>query len=252
MAAVRLRMSWPLSQRLKYYWRFRWGITLRYGAPVFDRLQQARHGRRIAAIPLPRDPLFVIGHWRTGTTLAHELLSLDDRFRSPSTYEVFNPRNFLVTEGFFTERTRALIPKTRPQDSMPVDWDLPQEDEFALVMQRAPSAYTFGHQGTFTGTALERIEQSLVVDTLPEEQRRVWMRAWTGFLRTLQVRREGRLLLKSPSHTFRLPLVELTFPAAQYIYMVRNPSTLVPSTTALIKAMMPKPVQPVMIANRCG
>src|SRR5947209_14240543 len=35
-------------------------------------VQQLAYGRRIAATPRPDAPLFVLGHWRTGTTLLHE------------------------------------------------------------------------------------------------------------------------------------------------------------------------------------
>jgi hypothetical protein len=237
------------SEHLRYYWRYRWGIALKYGAPLFNRLQRMRYGRRIAAVDLPDDPLFVIGHWRTGTTLVHELLSLDDRFRSPSTYEAFNPGNFFVTERFFKERTRSLLPKTRAQDPMPVDWDLPQEDEFALAAAQAPSPYTIWQRETLDDEMVARVEQTLVIETLQAAERDIWTRRWTTFLRALRARRDGRLLLKSPTHTFRLPLLERLFPAAQYVYMVRHPASIVPSTAHLIRTMMPERNQRLMTAN---
>ena len=42
-------------------------------------LQLLFWGRRIARTQLQGDPIFVIGHWRSGTTLLHELLVLDER-----------------------------------------------------------------------------------------------------------------------------------------------------------------------------
>ncbi|HVA85305.1 MAG TPA: sulfotransferase, partial [Candidatus Saccharimonadales bacterium] len=47
-------------------------------------------GRRIAATRVEA-PIFIIGHWRSGTTLLHELLALDDRFGYPTTYQCFAP-----------------------------------------------------------------------------------------------------------------------------------------------------------------
>jgi len=41
-------------------------------------LQTLIWGRRIARTQLAGDPIFVIGHWRSGTTLLHELLVLDE------------------------------------------------------------------------------------------------------------------------------------------------------------------------------
>src|SRR6516162_6480849 len=49
-------------------------------------IQQAIYGRRIARTPIVQQPIFIIGHWRTGTTYLHELLTLDDRHAFPTTY----------------------------------------------------------------------------------------------------------------------------------------------------------------------
>src|SRR4249920_1804084 len=51
----------------------------------------------VEKVVLGDDPIFVIGHWRTGTTLLHELLALDPRLRSPTNYECLVPHHFLLT-----------------------------------------------------------------------------------------------------------------------------------------------------------
>src|SRR5260370_33954083 len=40
-------------------------------------LQGAIYGPRVANTPLREAPIFIIGHWRTGTTVLHELLILE-------------------------------------------------------------------------------------------------------------------------------------------------------------------------------
>ena len=47
----------------------------------------------------------IIGHWRSGTTMLHELLILDPRHTFPNTYQCFEPLHFLWTE-WFVPRTR--------------------------------------------------------------------------------------------------------------------------------------------------
>src|SRR5271165_4013636 len=49
-------------------------------------MQEAILGRRIRKTQITQPPIFILGHWRTGTTLLHELLVLDPRFGYPSTY----------------------------------------------------------------------------------------------------------------------------------------------------------------------
>src|SRR4029079_7278292 len=96
-------------------------------ASVFDRLV---FGHRVRSNKLKETPLFVLGHWRSGTTLLHELLILDPRHTYPTTFECFAPNHFIWTEWFLAPLTRWLLPKKRPMDNMTAGWDLPQEDEF--------------------------------------------------------------------------------------------------------------------------
>ena len=48
--------------------------------------------------PIREAPLFIVGHWRTGTTLLHELLILDPRHTFPNYYQCLAPHHFLLTE----------------------------------------------------------------------------------------------------------------------------------------------------------
>ena len=70
-------------------------------------VQEAIYGRRIRKTALREPPIFILGHWRTGTTLLHELLILDPRHGYPTTYECLDPNHFLLTEGFFTRWLRV-------------------------------------------------------------------------------------------------------------------------------------------------
>ena len=51
-----------------------------------------RHGPQVRAVTVP-PPLFVLGHWRSGTTHLHNLLAEDaEQFAFANNYQVFNPR----------------------------------------------------------------------------------------------------------------------------------------------------------------
>src|SRR5258706_4934382 len=64
---------------------------------VFRWYEDRRYGRKWKDLPIA-PPLFVLGHWRSGTTHLHYLLALDDRFACPNLYQVFYPHTFLSTE----------------------------------------------------------------------------------------------------------------------------------------------------------
>jgi hypothetical protein len=90
--------------------------------------------RRIRACVLEEPPIFIIGHWRTGTTFLHELLMLDERFTAPTTLECFAPADCMVLDQLMRHVFNFALPPRRPMDNMLVGWDRPQEDEFALMI----------------------------------------------------------------------------------------------------------------------
>src|SRR5688500_13429120 len=96
-------------------------------------VQSLIYGKRINDTTISEPPLFIVGHWRSGTTLLHELISLDDRFATPNTYQCFAPKHFLLTERVITWLFAWVVPKQRPMDNMAASWKNPQEDEFALL-----------------------------------------------------------------------------------------------------------------------
>ena len=189
--------------------------------------------RRLNRVELTDDPVFIIGHWRTGTTLLHELLALDPRHRCPTTFECFAPNHFLVSERFLKGWTGFVLPSRRPADNMEMGWDRPQEDEFALCNLGVPSPYATiafpNHPPQF--------QEYFELEDVPPRLRSRWRRTFLSFLRQLAYKRPGRIVLKSPPHTFRLPLLCEMFPRARFVHMVRNPYLVFMSTVRLWKSL---------------
>jgi omega-hydroxy-beta-dihydromenaquinone-9 sulfotransferase len=165
-------------------------------------LQTGLHGRRIANTNLVADPIFVLGHWRTGTTLLHELMILDERHASPDTFACFVPNHILLSERFFKDHLRFLMPDKRPMDNMLAGWDRPQEDEFALCL--------------------------------------MGQRCLHQFLQTLTYKDPRRLVLKSPPHTARVGTLLEQYPHAKFVHLTRDPYVLFASTVNLWKSLSKK------------
>jgi hypothetical protein len=196
-------------------------------------LQNAWYGSRLDRTPIRHDPLFIIGHWRTGTTLLHEMLILDERHNYPNTYECLEPNHFLLTEEQFKRWFRFLLPSRRPMDNMAAGWERPQEDEFALCMMGQPSPYltiAFPNHPPQDQAALD-------LDGLPPQARRAWKTAFLRFLRHLTIKDPRRLVLKSPTHTCRIPALLELFPNARFVHIVRDPYVVFPSTINLWKSL---------------
>src|SRR5689334_14232151 len=56
-------------------------------------------------------PLFVLGHYRSGTTHLHNLLAVDRRFGFPTMFRNYNPYTFRVFEPWALPLVGRLIPR---------------------------------------------------------------------------------------------------------------------------------------------
>jgi omega-hydroxy-beta-dihydromenaquinone-9 sulfotransferase len=196
-------------------------------------LQDAIWGRQIQKTRLRKSPIFVLGHWRTGTTHLHDLLVLDERFTAPTTYECLSPNDFLVTEEIVTRFMWFLMPSRRPMDNMKMSWQRAQEDEFAMAMLGAHSPYlTIAFPNN-------RRKDAQYLDFAGVSPRRVrcWQSLLERFLKTITFRRDKRLVLKSPPHTARIRILQDMFPNAIFIHIVRDPYVVFPSTVNLWKSL---------------
>jgi hypothetical protein len=204
-----------------------------FGHTLLRLVQEALYGRRATRTPLRQAPLFIIGHWRTGTTFLHELLILDERHTYPNTYECLEPNHFLLTEGFITRWLRFLMPSRRPMDNMAAGWDRPQEDEFALCMMGQPSPYltiAFPNRPP-------QYPEYLDLEGLSPRALAGWKRVFLGFLQRLTFKDPRRLVLKSPPHSCRIKVLLEIFPDAQFVHIVRDPYVVFPSTVNLWKSL---------------
>ncbi len=203
------------------------------GHTVLGTVQTALLGRRIDRARVEA-PLFVLGHWRSGTTWLHELLSCDPRHAAPTTYECFAPSHFLLTETLARRWLRWLLPSTRPTDAMPLTLESPQEDEFALCNLGLPSPYlsiAFPNRPAQDGEYAD-------LETVEAAARERWKRGLVRFLKTVALANPGRrLVLKSPFHTSRIKILLECFPDARFVHIVRDPHAVFASTVNMCKAM---------------
>lgn len=186
-------------------------------------------GLAIRRTKLEPRPLIVLGHWRSGTTWLHELLGLDPQFTSPSTYQTMAPNHFTVSQWWVTRLFYWLLPERRPMDNMPMGWDRPQEDEFALCNLGVPSPYltiAFPNHGP-------SFWNYLTLEGLSDGEINSWKRALYGFLQKVTFVARKRIILKSPPHTGRVKTLLEMFPDARFVYLVRDPYVLFPSTVHL-------------------
>jgi hypothetical protein len=196
-------------------------------------VERVCYGRRIQRTRLAHAPLFILGHWRSGTTFLHELLIRDPRHTYPTTYQCFAPHHFVLTDRWFTPWTEFLLPSRRPMDNMAAGWQRPQEDEFALGNLGVPTPYLsmmFPNRGAV-------YPEYLSLEDLSDHQRARWQAQLQQFLQRIAVRDNRRIVVKSPPHTARVRWLLEMFPDAKFVHIAREPHTLYASTVSLWRSL---------------
>lgn len=185
-----------------------------------DRCERKR-GEEIPALASDEPPIFIIGHWGSGTTWLHQLLAADPRHTWPDTGDCLMPHNLRETSAYLRWYLRRLLPSTRGFDAVPFSLEEPQEEEMALAALGPVSYFlTF----SFPQDRERLTREALFLETLSDERREAFADAYRRFLGRISRRAPGRmLLLKNPAATTRIPWLREWFPGARFIHLVRDP-----------------------------
>jgi hypothetical protein len=187
---------------------------------IARKTEERKFAAEIEATPITKPPLFILGHWRSGTTHLHNLLAQDDeQFAYANTYQVINPHTFLTTEEANTKRFAWLLPKTRPMDNMALSFESPQEDEFAPLLISLLSSYL----GVSFPNREAHYNRYLTFHDVSREEIEEWKSGFEWFLKKLTFKYGRALLLKSPPHTARIRLLLEMFPDAKFVHIHRRP-----------------------------
>ena len=191
---------------------------------VFRGYEQWRYDPKLKDVAV-QPPLFLLGHWRNGTTHLHNLLTVDERFAFANNYQAFFPHSFLSTEAFASRLLAFFLPKRRPMDN--IEWDMrsPQEDEFALCVASGESPC----MGWAFPQRQEHYNRYLTFRDVSAGELARWQEAFVLFLKKLTWKYGRPLVLKSPPHTCRIRLLLELFPRAKFVHIHRNPYAVFPS-----------------------
>jgi hypothetical protein len=175
-----------------------------------------------------RNLVFVMGFWRSGTTLLHELLAAGPGMAAPLTWQCMNPSAFRIAGA---PPAAPAVP--RPMDALLVSAVTPQEDEFALLARGAPSVYRAWLDPRRWQETLPALEQDTWL-ALPESQ---WLADWRLFLGWCMPDAASCLVVKSPNHVFRLKALQRAWPRARFVWTLRDPADTWHSNRKMWRAM---------------
>ena len=193
--------------------------------------------RKLKRFQFGKAPLFIIGHWRSGTTLLHNVLCKDPSAGFMTTYFSLFPNN-LASRWFFRMFIKLNIPGKRPSDNMELNINFPQEDEFAFSNCQPNAYYNFFY---FPSQYRMIYEKTIYHKHLNEKEIEHWYKSYDHLLKKALIDSGGsRLIIKNPVNTARIDKILKLYPDAKFLYLYRNPITVFFSTQNFFQKLFPK------------
>ncbi len=205
-------------------------------ATPFHFLEKIVFRKRLKEFSFAKEPLFIIGHWRSGTTLLHNVLTKDPDAAYFTTYHSLFPNN-LASKWIFKTFMKINMPDRRPSDNVKLDINYPQEDEFGLSNCQANAYYNFFY---FPRNYAEFYEKSVRLRGLTIKEKDRLYSSYSEMLKKAVINSKGeRLIVKNPVNTGRVRELLKMFPDAKFLFIYRNPITVFFSTQRFFYKLFP-------------
>ncbi len=176
--------------------------------------------KNVEFIKLEKPPVFIIGFWRSGTTLMHNFMSQYPEAAFVSTFQSVFPHDCFVNKWWIQGIGQHLLPEKRPGGDIKFDFDHPQEEEVAISNMLDTSFYNF----FYYPNDLEFImKEGLSLDSLDEEELKNWKNNYDKIIKIALKKTNGSCFIsKNPPNTVRIKQLLKFYPDAKFIYLYRD------------------------------
>jgi hypothetical protein len=196
-----------------------------------------KYSKKIQKTSIIHPPVFIIGHWRSGTTYLHELMSYDPQFSYISLWHTLLPNSFLILDPL-KELLSQFLPKERPMDAIKVEADGPYEEEAGIAVL---NPWSFFHGLHFPRNAEEQYQKSMHFHDMTEQEKNRWKKTYHTFIQSITYANNGKpLILKNPPNTTRIQILLDLYPNARFIHIYRNPYKVYLSTKKMRTRVLDK------------
>ncbi len=191
---------------------------------------------KLSGFKFQKPPLFILGHWRSGTTLLHNMLCADPDAGYLTTYQSVFPNN-MASKLIFKTFMKGNIPESRPADNVKLNVDFPQEDEFAFNNVNHKAYYNFFYFPKGYDSFYKRSVHHI---GLTKREKRIWYKDYDTLLKKAMLNTKGKhLVIKNPVNTARIKHLLKLYPDAKFLYIYRNPVTVYLSTQRFFIKLLP-------------
>ncbi len=166
-------------------------------------------------------PVFILGHWRSGTTHLYNIMCKSDEWAYVPPVATGLPWDLFGLAKLTRPILERQLPEHRYIDNIPVKPDSPQEDEIAIANMTSVSFY----HGIYFPKEFDRhLARGLFFEGCRPVEIEEWKHRFIHLMKKLSKLQDGKpLLIKNPVYTGRLALLRELFPHAKFVHIHRNP-----------------------------
>ena len=137
-----------------------------------------------------KDPVYIVGYWRSGTTFLQNLLTRDPQFGWFDPVRTVTFSNCIFMKGILAKAQKKLLQGARPMDNLEYTLDLPMEEVFA---QATISTQAISHMLVFPdgGKGVKYIETAFI-DEQDEKRQQEWRKVYDYILKKDDVSVRGQ------------------------------------------------------------
>jgi len=201
----------------------------------FSWIEQAVLAPRLPQLDAMTPPIFILGHWRSGTTHLYNIMS-HGAFGFVPPVATGMPWDFVGLGRALRPLLERVLPKHRYIDAIPVTPDSPQEDEIALASMTPVSFY---HGIYFPKKFDEHLQKGLFFEGCSKQDEAHRWKMFGYFLRKLSYQQNKPLLIKNPVYTGSVAGILKIFPDAKFIHIHRNPFDVFLSMRNFYQKLLP-------------
>ena len=212
--------AWQVSP--EYYHRLAFITALSGASSLAGKLEQLRFGKALDEMKINPTPIFILGHWRTGTTHMHNMLGRDPNNTFSTLYQVLFPDSFLTTGEWGPKVLSRAVPEKRSYGNVTQNLFESAEDDIALM--KMTGGLSFYGAIMFPDRAAEYEKYIDFLEATPAERRR-FKESLVLLIKKIMLATGGkRVVVKSCPHSARIRMILDVFPDAKFIHIHRHPA----------------------------
>ena len=218
---VRLKITFKYGVELQYWPRIIKSIAFSTLLYPIELIESLRYKSEISRQAIDDGPIFIIGHWRSGTTYLQTIMTQDDQFSYSSLLEVIAPKSFHTLERDIFKKYLTRIFTSTNQDFTSDLLDKPGEEELAIASLCGHSYYFVNN---YPSKSNELFRHFVLFENLSAREKQELEEAYIYFVKKLSYFNQNKtIILKNPVNTARVDFLLKLFPKAKFIHIHRNP-----------------------------